>query len=242
MDKVAVITGASAGIGAATALRMSQAGWTLVLVARRQDRLEELGLKALLCTFDITNPSAPDQIWNRISEALPGRKVDCLVNNAGLALGTAPVPDCSPEDWQQMVETNILALIKLTLKLTPHMNPGATVINLGSVAGRWPYRGGNVYGATKAFVKQFSENLRCDLQGTGIRVCNVEPGIVDTEFSIVRYKGDLDKAKAVYAEKLSLTADNVAQTIAWVAMLPARVSIPRFEIVPVTQATRGFVF
>jgi 3-hydroxy acid dehydrogenase / malonic semialdehyde reductase len=164
--------------------------------------------------------------------------VDLLVNNAGLALGLSSADKANLDDWQTMIETNILGLAKMTRAILPHMveNQAGHIINLGSIAGTYPYPGGNVYGATKAFVEQFSLNLRADLSGTGIRVTNIEPGLAETEFSEVRFAGDTQKAAAIYQGLQPLVAKDIAESIYWCASQPAHVNVNRLEIMPTCQA------
>ncbi|MFO7752379.1 MAG: SDR family NAD(P)-dependent oxidoreductase, partial [Desulfobacteraceae bacterium] len=164
--------------------------------------------------------------------------VDVLVNNAGLALGLEPAHRADLSDWEEMVDTNIKGLMYCTRALLPSMAKKGSghIVNIGSIAGTYPYPGGNAYGASKAFVKQFSRNLRADLAGTGIKVTNIEPGLAETEFSIVRFKGDRDKAAKVYENTEPLVAEDIAQTVFWVVSTPSRVNINSVEIMPVCQA------
>lgn len=244
MTKTALITGASVGIGRATALVLAEAGYQLVLLARRLDKLEalqsELPVNAHLIACDINDHTALDQeLLNLPTEF---RDVDVLVNNAGLALGLNPADQIDWLDWQTMIQTNCVSLAYLTHKLLPAMvarNRGH-VINLGSIAGSYAYRGGNAYGATKAFVAQFSKNLRADLLGKQIRVTNLAPGMIgNTEFSLVRFHGDKGSADAVYQDCEALSPEDIAETIRWVVSLPEHVNINEIELMPTCQAAGG---
>ncbi len=249
MTKTIVITGASSGFGAAAAKRFAQDKVKMILLARRQSRLEEIAkqvtsqnseCECLVLPMDLQKDSDLDQFLERVPEEF--RAIDVLVNNAGLALGLKGAWECDLDDWDQMINTNCRALVRLTRKVLPIMvnqNRGH-IINLGSVAGNWPYPGGNVYGATKAFVQQFSRNLRCDLVGKKIRVTNIEPGMADTEFSLVRFSGDKSKADKVYEGTQALRAEDVAETIYWAASLPEHVNINTLEVMPTCQAWAPF--
>ncbi|SMB87730.1 hypothetical protein SAMN05660772_01072 [Pasteurella testudinis DSM 23072] len=241
---LALITGASAGFGAATARLLVQHGHRVIITARRQPRLsalqQELGDQCLALAFDVCDEQAT---LNALHSLPPEwQEIDLLVNNAGLALGVAAAQDSKLADWQQMIATNIGGLVSITHAVLPGMvarNRGH-IINLGSIAGDYPYPGGNVYGATKAFVKQFSLNLRADLLGTAVRVSNVEPGLCGgTEFSNVRFYGDDAKAEALYANVDYLTPQDIAETIVWIAERPAHVNVNRLEVMPVAQAPAG---
>jgi len=241
MQKTAFITGASAGFGEGYARRFAGEGWRLVLVARRSERLrnlqKELGgnEKIHIIPLDIQQKTAVKKALDKLPEKF--RNIDVLVNNAGLALGLDPSHTASLEDWETMVDTNIKGLLYCTRLLLPGMvkrNKGH-IINIGSTAGNWPYPGGNVYGATKAFVKQFSRNLRADLFGTKVRVTNIEPGLAETEFSMVRFKGDSHRANQVYKGTQPLTAEDIAEVVFWVTSLPEHVNINRIEVMPTDQ-------
>ena len=240
MSELVLITGASAGIGQAVAERFVGQGHQVILTARRRERLEalaeRLGPKATVHQLDVTDAEAVDRLAAELGP------VSVLVNNAGCAHGMAPAWECALKDWLAMVELNINGLLRLTRAVLPGMverNRGH-IINLGSVAGTYPYPGGHVYGATKAFVEQFSLNLRCDLHGKNIRVTNIEPGMVETEFSLVRFEGDQEKADAVYQGFEPLTAEDIAEAVYWCASLPARVNINRLEVMPTMQSSAGF--
>ena len=246
MSSIAFITGATSGFGAACARRFAAHGWTLILCGRRQDRLEalraELAATAPVHAFplDVRDETAV----NAAIAALPVEfsEVDLLVNNAGLALGLEPAHRCDMDDWQRMIDTNIKGLLYCTRAILPGMvarNRGH-VVNIGSVAGNYPYPGGNVYGATKAFVKQFSLNLRADLLGTRVRVTNIEPGLAESEFSRVRFKGDDSKAARIYEGTQPLRPEDIADIVYWAATCPVHININRVEVMPVAQAFAPF--
>jgi NADP-dependent 3-hydroxy acid dehydrogenase YdfG len=244
MSRIVLITGASSGFGRAAAKRFVQQGDKVILCARRNERLQnltsELGSdNAFAINLDITETK---QIAKLISDLpVEWQDIDILVNNAGLALGTNPAQSADLDDWDTMINTNIKGLVHLTRKVLPGMikRGRGHIINIGSIAGDYPYPGGNVYGATKAFVKQFSLNLMADLVETPLRVSNIEPGAAETEFSIVRFHGDKSKADEVYKGIAALTADDIAECIAWAANQPAHVNINRIEIMPTNQAAAG---
>ncbi|KFZ77700.1 malonic semialdehyde reductase [Amycolatopsis sp. MJM2582] len=240
-QKTVFVTGASAGFGVEIVRRFAADGAKVVAAARSKDRLDkladELGENVLPFELDVRDADAV--------AALPGSlpaefaEVDLLVNNAGLAKGLEPAHRAKLDDWDQMIDTNIKGLAHLTRALLPGMveRGRGHVINIGSVAGSYPYPGGNAYGATKAFVHQFSLNLRADLQGTGVRVTNVEPGLVGgTEFSVVRFEGDQSKADNVYKGTTPLTAADVAESVFWAASQPEHVNINVIELMPVVQS------
>ncbi|WP_410585366.1 SDR family oxidoreductase [Amycolatopsis sp. lyj-108] len=240
-QKTVFVTGASAGFGVEIVRRFAADGAKVVAAARSKDRLDklavELGENVLPFELDVRDADAV--------AALPGTlpaefaQVGLLVNNAGLAKGLEPAHRAKLDDWDQMIDTNIKGLAHLTRALLPGMveRGRGHVINIGSVAGSYPYPGGNAYGATKAFVHQFSLNLRADLQGTGVRVTNVEPGLVGgTEFSVVRFEGDQSKADNVYKGTTPLTAADVAESVFWAASQPEHVNINVIELMPVVQS------
>jgi 3-hydroxy acid dehydrogenase/malonic semialdehyde reductase len=244
--KTILVTGATAGFGAAFARRFVRDGHRVIATGRRVERLkalaEELGPALFAAPLDMTDTKA-------IAEFLPSlpedwRRIDVLVNNAGLALGLGPAWESSLEDWDRMISTNVTGLVHLTRAVLPQMverNDGL-ILNLGSVAGDYAYPGGHVYGGTKAFVLQFSLNLRSDLAGLNVRVTNIEPGMVTgSEFSKVRFGGDETKAATVYAGTQSLTPADIAETAAWLVSLPPHVNIDRIELMPTCQAGGGFV-
>lgn len=239
--KIALVTGASAGFGAAICARFIRDGYQVIAAARRMDRLNQL--KASLgdalhpIILDVTDTASVESLLQRLPDEL--KQIDVLVNNAGLALGLEPAHEVNFADWQTMIETNVFGLAKVTHQLLPGMvarNCGH-VINIGSVAGTYPYPGGNVYGATKAFVAQFSRNLRADLAGTAIRVTVVEPGLCSgTEFSNVRFKGNDEKAAAVYEGVQALTPEDIAETVGWIAQLPVHFNVNSIEVMPTAQS------
>ncbi|WP_313499083.1 SDR family NAD(P)-dependent oxidoreductase [Pseudoxanthomonas mexicana] len=244
MTRTALITGATSGFGAAAVRRFVAAGWRVIATGRRADRLQvlvdELGAdKVHAAAFDIRDEAALDAALDALPAAF--RDIDLLVNNAGLALGTAPAQQASLDDWRTMIETNVLALVTVTRRLLPLLveRKGA-IINIGSIAGSYPYPGGNTYGGTKAFVRQFSLGLRSDLHGTGVRVTDIEPGMAETEFTLVRTHGDQTASDKLYAGAQPMTADDIAEQIFYVATLPPHLNINRLEIMPVTQSFAGF--
>lgn len=236
------VTGASAGFGRAITQRLIHDGHRVIAAGRRRERLDalaaELGAAVLPYTLDVTDAASVAAL----PDALPAawREVDVLVNNAGLALGMDPSFRASLADWDTMVATNVTGLMHMTRALLPGMverNRGH-VINLSSTAAIYPYPGGHVYGASKAFVTQFSLNLRADLVGTHVRVTDLEPGLVGgTDFSTTRFRGDSDKAAAVYADLTPLNPADIAEAVAWVMGLPAHVNINRLEMMPTCQAS-----
>jgi 3-hydroxy acid dehydrogenase / malonic semialdehyde reductase len=238
---IVFVTGASAGVGEAVARAFVAGGHRVVATARRKDRLAalaaELGDALLPLELDVRDGAAVTSAIDSLPEAFAA--VDVLVNNAGLALGIEPAHRADLQDWKDMIDTNCMGLVGVTHALVPGMiarNRGH-VVNLGSVAGTYPYPGGNVYGATKAFVRQFSLNLRADFTGTALRVTDVEPGLIGgTEFSTVRFKGDQDKAAGMYKDVQPLTPGDMADTIVWIATRPAHVNINTIEIMPVAQS------
>ena len=244
MSKTIFITGATAGIGAASARRFAGAGWNVVGTGRRRERLDALAAELGSRTFhplalDMTDidgiPAAIDSLPADFAE------IDCLLNNAGLAPPMAPAQESSLADWRRVVDTNITGLVALTHKLVPGLiaRKGA-ILNLSSVAGTYPYRGGAVYGATKAFVRQFSLMLRNDLAGTGVRVTSIEPGMAETEFTLVRTGGDQVASDQLYANMNPMTAEDLAETILWVASRPPHLNINALELMPTRQNWAGF--
>ena len=234
---VVMITGATSGFGLAAARRFSALGCDLILHGRDENKLNdviaELGAgKIWPALFDMRDLNA---MKAAITDLPP---VDALVNNAGLALGLSPAQTADTEDWDMMIDTNIRGLVHLTRLIAPGMaeRKYGHIINIGSMAGNWPYPGANVYGATKAFVRQFSLNLRADLHGTNVRVTNIEPGLSETNFSVTRFRGDKAKADAIYAGTTPLTGDDVAETILWAATLPPHVNINSIEVMPACQS------
>lgn len=237
----AFITGATSGIGAATARRFVAGGWQVVATGRRQERLDalaaELGPALHPLAFDVRDEIAREAAVAGLPE---GWAPDLLVNNAGLALGTAPAQAATLSDWTTMVDTNIVAVVALTHRLLPALvERRGAIVNLSSVAATHPYPGGNVYGGTKAFIRQFSLGLRSDLHGTGVRVTSIEPGMVETEFTAVR-TGSQDASDKLYAGAQPMTAADIAETIWWVATLPPHLNINTLELMPVSQSFAGF--
>ena len=242
-NKTILITGASSGFGAATAERFANAGWRVIACARRAERLQQLAAKhggrVHVCAFDIRDAAA----MQAALEALPAefRGIDVLVNNAGLALGTLPAQRADLAQWRQMIDTNIIALTTLTHQLLPALiERRGAIVNISSTASTYPYSGGNVYGGTKAFVSQFSLGLRSDLHGTGVRVTCLEPGMAQTEFTLVRTSGDQAASDALYAGAHPITASDIAETIWWIANLPPHLNVNRLEMMPVSQSFAGF--
>lgn len=238
-----LITGATAGIGEASVRAFAAAGWHVVATGRREDRLK--GLATIISearvhplAFDIRDAAARDAALASLPDDFAN--IDLLINNAGLALGTEAAQNVPLDKWATMIDTNITALVSITHKLLPQLiaRKGG-IINLSSVAANYPYPGCNVYGATKAFVRQFSLNLRSDVLGTGVRVCSIEPGMVETEFSVVR-TGSQEKADAIYAGVTPMTAEDIAKTMLWVAELPPHLNINSLELMPVNQAFGPF--
>ena len=237
---IVFITGASAGFGAEMARTFVQHGHKAIISGRRADRLQaladELGDAVLPLVLDVTDKAGIDAALATLPAAW--QEIDVLINNAGLALGTTPAHTSSLEDWDTMIATNVTGLVAMTRKLLPAMvaRGSGLVINLGSTAGHFPYPGGNVYGATKAFVEQFTLNLRADLIGTGVRATNIAPGLCGgTEFSSVRFKGDDSAAAKVYEGTTPLTAKDIAATAYWIATLPPHVNVNSIELMPTCQ-------
>ncbi|WP_329742082.1 SDR family NAD(P)-dependent oxidoreductase [Dyella sp. A6] len=242
-SKIAWITGATAGFGAATVERFVAGGWRVIASGRRAERLQALvdthgSDHVLPLAFDIRDEAA----MRKAIANLPAdfADIDLLVNNAGLALGTAPAQQADLAQWKQMIDTNVTALVTMTRLLLPRLiaRRGA-IINISSISGSYPYPGGNVYGGTKAFVTQFSLGLRTDLHGTGVRVTSVEPGMAETEFTLVRTGGDQAASDKLYAGSHPITADDIAGTLWWIANLPPHLNVNRIEVMPVSQSAAG---
>ena len=238
---IVFVTGATSGFGATIAHRFAAEGHRVIAAGRRRERLEplerEFGPRIHAIALDVRHQSEVDAAVTALPPDFAA--IDLLVNNAGLALGLEPAHRVDPDDWEQMVDTNVKGLMYVTRAVLPGMveRQRGHIVNLGSIAGTYPYPGGNVYGATKAFVRQFSLNLRADLLGTAVRVTNIEPGLVGgTEFSNVRFGGDVGKVAKLYEGANALTPEDVAEAVHWAAMLPARVNINVIEMMPVTQA------
>ncbi len=241
LDRVVLVTGASSGIGLACAEAFARAGARLLLAARRTDRLEALAARldtdVAVLPLDVRDRAAVD---TAIAGLDPGwAAIDVLVNNAGLAAGFAPLPDGDPDDWDRMLDTNVRGLLAVTRAVVPGMiaRGRGHVVNLGSIAGHETYPNGAVYCATKAAVDRITQGLRLDLLGTGVRVSTVDPGMVETEFSVVRFRGDADRADRVYQGMTPLTADDVAETIVWIADRPAHVQVAEVILLPTDQAS-----
>ncbi|MFI5361067.1 MAG: SDR family NAD(P)-dependent oxidoreductase [Elusimicrobiota bacterium] len=241
-----LITGATAGFGAAAARRFAGAGSKVIVTGRRRDHLEalrkELGASCHSVAFDARDRAETDKAFASLPKDFAAPNV--VVANAGLALGLEPAPRADLDDWEGMVATNINGMLYTVRAALPGMvaRDEGHVVLLGSVAADYPYPGGNVYGATKAFVKQFALNLRADLLGANVRVTNIEPGLAETEFSLVRFKGDAAKAGKPYEGIAPLTAEDVAETIFWSVTLPRRINVNRLQVMPVMQAFGPFAF
>jgi 3-hydroxy acid dehydrogenase/malonic semialdehyde reductase len=242
--KIAMVTGASSGFGEATARQLIALGWRVIGSGRRAERLQalagELGENFHPLVFDVSQRSACEEAVASLPAAWS--EIDLLVNNAGLALGLEAAHEANLDNWQRMIETNISGLVVMTRLISPGMveRGKGCIINISSVAANYAYPGANVYGATKAFVSQFSLNLRADLHGSSVRVTSIEPGLCKTEFSLVRFGGDAQAADKPYEDTEFLSADDVAQSVVWVAQLPAHININRLELMPVSQSFGGF--
>jgi len=237
MSKTILITGATSGFGAACAKRFAAEGWQLILTGRRLERLEtlqtELGSAVIrIIQMDVRDRDKVHAAFSRLGA------IDVLLNNAGLALGLEPAWETDLDDWDSMIDTNTKGVVYCTREILPGMvkrNSGL-IINIGSTAGSWPYPGGNVYGATKAFVQQFSRNLRADLLGTKVRVTNLAPGMSESEFSNVRFKGDDAAAANVYRGTEPLRPEDIADIVFYLASLSPHVNINSLEVMPVDQS------
>lgn len=243
--RIVLVTGASTGFGAAITRRFAAEGARVVAMARRDDKLAEIaadmGSRVLPIKLDVRDRT----VVSDVLASLPAEfaDIDVLVNNAGLAKGLAPAQDASLDDWDEMIDTNCKGLVYCTRAILPGMvaRGRGHIINLGSIAGTYPYPGGNVYGGTKAFVHQFSVSLRSDLNGTGIRVTSVEPGMSgNTEFSTVRFGGDQAKADAVYTGMQPLQPQDIAEAVYWVATQPPHVNVNAIELMPTAQSFAAF--
>jgi NADP-dependent 3-hydroxy acid dehydrogenase YdfG len=241
MKKSILITGASSGFGEACARRFAADGCDLVLCARRRERLEALAdtlagsSNVHIQQLDVTDREAVERFVDQLPEEF--RDIDVLVNNAGLALGMEPAHEANLDDWETMVDTNVKGLMRMTRQILPGMvaRRRGHIVNIGSAAASWPYPGSNAYGGSKAFVQQFSRGLRADLLGTPVRVTNIEPGLAETEFSLVRLKGDGQKAGNVYADTHPLSPEDIAEVVFWVTSLPPHVNVNAMEVMPVCQ-------
>ena len=242
MTKTIFITGATAGFGAAAARRFAKEGWRVIGTGRRGDRLrdlaDELGESFLPLELDMRDTSALADIARLKA---PWGDIDLLLNNAGLAPSTDPLPEADWERVEQVIDTNITGLVALTRAVLPKLvERRGQIINLSSVAATYPYKGGAVYAGTKAFVRQFSLDLRCDLAGTGVRVTSIEPGMAETEFTIVRTGGDKQASDQLYANMQPMTAEDLADLFWWLASLPPHLNINAIELMPVSQSWAGF--
>lgn len=240
--KTILITGATAGFGEATARKFASEGWSVVGIGRRGDRLrglqEELGDGFLPLEVDMRDFSALEGLAQL---SRPWSEIDLLLNNAGLAPATDPLPETDWERIETVIDTNVTGLVALTRSLLPKLiERKGHIINLSSVAATYPYKGGAVYAGTKAFVRQFSLDLRCDLAGTGVRVTSVEPGMAETEFTIVRTGGDKDASDKLYAGMDPITSQDLADLFWWLANLPPHLNINTIELMPVSQSFAGF--
>lgn len=242
MTKTILITGATAGIGEASARKFAAGGWKVIGTGRRSERLkalsDELGESFLPLEIDMRDL---DSVRSLAELSAPWGEIDLLLNNAGLAPPTDPLPATDWELLETVMETNMTGLVALTRTLLPGLTERkGAIINLSSVAATYPYKGGAVYGGTKAFVRQFSLDLRCDLAGTGVRVTSIEPGMVETEFTIVRTGGDKQASDALYSNMDPMTGEDIAETIWWVANLPPHVNVNALELMPTSQSFAGF--
>lgn len=237
-----LITGASSGFGEACARKYLAEGHKVILGARNVQLLEKIKIasensdKVFFASLDVRDNESIASFYDSIPDNF--RPIDILINNAGLALGLEPAHEANLEDWETMVDTNIKGLIRVTRKFLPDMveqNSGH-VVNMGSIAGAWPYPGGNTYGSTKSFVQQFSRSLRSDLLGKKIRVTNIDPGLAETNFSVVRMKGNQNKADSVYENTQPLVASDIADIIYWTTSVPEHVNINTLEVMPTCQA------
>ena len=242
--EIVLITGATGDFGKAFAKRFIALGSKVIIHGRSKEKVkavqDELGGETCPLIFDITDKEATIKAIGSLPEEY--KNVDLLINNAGGSLGHDKGFEAEYEDWDMMIETNVKALARITRAILPIMveRKRGHIINIGSVAGNWPYPGGNTYCGVKAFVRQFSLALRPDLEGTNVRVTNIEPGMVETQFSLVRFKGDVEKASAVYADTEPLQADDIAESVFWAATLPPHVNINSLEVMPTKQSFAGF--
>lgn len=244
MARTILITGATSGFGTAAVARFARGGWRIVACGRRAQRLQRLvdryGKDVVhAAAFDIRDAAA----MQAALDAIPAdfRDLDVLVNNAGLALGTAPAQHADPAQWRQMIDTNATALVLLTHAVLPTLvERRGAILNISSISATYPYTGGNVYGATKAFVTQFTLGLRADLHGTGVRVTSIEPGLAETEFTLVRTGGDQAASDKLYGGAHPITGEDIAETLWWVANLPPHLNVNRLEVMPVSQSFAGF--
>lgn len=241
-----LITGATSGFGLATAKKFAQHGYPIIITGRREERLKALSdeLSPLTNVYshvlDVRDSEAVAEFVNTLPDDF--KKIGVLVNNAGLALGAEPADKAALADWHTMIDTNVTGLVNVTHHLLPILRAqaSATIINLASIASNWAYPGSHVYGASKAFVAQFSRNLRCDFAGTGVRVTSLEPGLSESEFSLVRFKGDQAKYDQIYDGANAIQPEDIANIIFWVAEQPAHININSLEVMPTSQAWDNF--
>lgn len=242
MSKVVLVTGASSGFGEACARKYAESGYKVLMGARNVEKLAELRSQmptpdnASFVALDVRDKDSIDQFFQAIPEGF--QHIDILVNNAGLALGMEPAHEANLDDWETMVDTNIKGLMRMTRRVLPQMVERNTghIVNIGSMAASWAYPGGNAYGASKAFVQQFSRGLRSDIIGKNIRVTNIEPGLANTNFSLTRLKGNQQKADSVYDGTKPLVADDIADIVFWTTSVPPHVNINNLEVMPTCQA------
>jgi sulfoacetaldehyde reductase len=241
-----LITGATSGFGLATARKFAEKGYPLILTGRREERLlalaDELSELTQVYTYklDVREIEQVKQMVKSLPS--PFKQIEVLVNNAGLALGASPADQANLSDWHTMIDTNVTGLVNVTHTLIPILiaQPKASIINLASIASNWSYPGAHVYGASKAFVQQFSRNLRSDFAGSGVRVTSLEPGLSESEFSLVRFNGDQDKYNEIYEDTNALQPEDIADIILWLAEQPAHININSLEVMPTSQAWGNF--
>lgn len=243
---IVLITGATSGFGVATAKKFAQHGYPIIITGRRKERLKALSDELSLLTnvysyvLDVRNAEAVTDFVNILPDDF--KQVGILVNNAGLALGADSADKAALADWHTMIDTNVTGLVNVTHSLLPILSAqeSASIINLASIAANWSYPGSHVYGASKAFVAQFSRNLRCDFAGTGVRVTSLEPGLSESEFSLVRFKGDQEKYDQIYNGTNAIQPEDIANIIFWIAEQPAHLNINSLEVMPTSQAWDNF--
>ncbi len=243
MSGTILITGTTSGFGQAMARLFVQNGWKVIGTGRRADRLEklktDLGEAFHALVFDIMDEAATTAALTSLPEDF--QEIDILVNNAGLALGTASAPATKLSDWKTMIDTNITGLVTITDKLLPKLiERKGMVVNISSIAANWPYPGGNVYAGTKAFLRQFSLGLRSDLHGKGVRVTSIEPGLCESEFTLVRTGGNQESYDALYGGANAIQPEDIASTVYWVATQPPHLNINSLELMPVSQSWAGW--
>jgi 3-hydroxy acid dehydrogenase / malonic semialdehyde reductase len=251
-NKWILITGASSGFGAAAAIAFGAEAAKLLLGARRVDRLRKVAAESLKSgaaeahfhELDVSKTASVEKFIAWARKKIGGQNLHVLINNAGGAHGADTVAEGRDADWERMLQTNVLGVLRVTRAALPLLprDAGASIINIGSVAGRTAYEGGAVYGAAKAGELQITRVLRLELFGTGIRVCTVDPGLAETEFSLVRFKGDVERAKKLYKDTNPLVAGDIAEILVWIASRPAHVNIDELVVKPVDQAAVGKVF